>query len=192
MIEQGAIKDLPPYSLSPTMTQKEQLEPARAQNLFPAFPVALVTAGENVASYGLIHIFSFKPPLIGVGVRRSRYTYEMIEKTGDFGVNLPGKNLVDAVNLCGSKSGRDLDKFEAAGLTKMKASQISSVLIEDCPINIECKVYKKMEMPEASHDWFLGEVVQVHMDEGADADDAILYWNKKYTLVGEKVGDRKA
>ena len=174
------------------MSEKEVLEVKDAMKIFPAFPVALVTAGENVASYGLIHIFSFEPMLIGIGVRKSRHTYTMIEETGDFGVNLPGKDLVDAVNLCGRKSGRDIEKFQAAGITMMPSTKIKSVLVKECIFNMECKVYRKIEMPEATHDWFLGEVVALHSDKDANVDDVLLYWNAKYRLVGEEaLGTRK-
>ncbi|MDG6220537.1 MAG: flavin reductase family protein [Candidatus Thermoplasmatota archaeon] len=169
---------------------KKEVTVEESKGLFPAFPVALITAGENVASYGLVHIFSFTPMLIGVGVRRSRHTYDMIKKTGDFGVNLPGKDLVDAVNVCGTKSGRDVDKFEACGLTKVPGSKIKSVLVGECPINIECALHRIIEMPDSTHDWFLGEVVAARMDDGGKAEDALLYWNAKYRLVGEEIGKR--
>ncbi|MCK4718462.1 MAG: flavin reductase family protein [Thermoplasmata archaeon] len=173
------------------MTSKQPMTAEKARDLFPCFPVALVTAGDNVASFGLMHVFSFKPPIIGIGVRRTRYTYEMIEKNKDFGINLPGKDLVEAVNICGRKSGRDVDKFQLAGLTRMAPSEINSVLVEECPMNIECKLHRKIEMPEASHDWLLGEIVTAHKNEGAVPEDALLYWNQMYRLIGDAVGKRE-
>ena len=76
-----------------------------------------------------------------------------------------------AVHYCGRHSGRDVDKFEATGLTPLPAKKINSVLIKECIVNIECKGIGMIDLPFIDHTLFLGEVVMAH----ADSD----YYNKK-------------
>ena len=79
-------------------------------------------------------------PLWVVLVRPSRYTYKCIESAGCFTVNVPGADLEEACALCGSKSGRDLDKFAACGLKAAKARTVKAPAVAECPIVYECKV----------------------------------------------------
>ena len=64
---------------------------------------------------------------------------------------------------CGSTSGRNEDKFTKMHLTKAKASKVSCPMIEESPVNIECRVVEKKAL--GSHDMFMAEIVAVHADE---------------------------
>ena len=77
-------------------------------------------------------------PIWTVLVRPSRYTYRCIEHSKAFAVNVPGADLEEACALCGSKSGRDLDKLSACGLTVREAS--GAPTIAECPIHYVCRV----------------------------------------------------
>ncbi|PKK86352.1 MAG: flavin reductase family protein [Thermoplasmata archaeon HGW-Thermoplasmata-1] len=174
---------------------KKPAKLSQARNFFPNFPVALVSVGDNIISIGLVHIFSFEPHIIGIGVRRERHSYGLIKELGEFAVNIPTSDMVDAVNGCGRTSGRDTDKFEKFGLTRMDAKEIKSKLVAECPVNIECRVVKEVEFDDegarGTHPWFFGEVVAVHAEEGYDTERALLYWNGKYRREGEIVGKRE-
>jgi len=156
---------------------------------FPAFPVVLVTVGENIIAIGLVHAFSFTPLKIGIGVHPRRYSHQLLEEIKDFGVNIPKKELVEKVNICGTVSGRNVDKFKETGLTKMKPKIIKSVLIEECPVNLECDKVEKLSF-EGSHDWFVGEVVAVHKEEDYNREKALSYWDKEYRVMGDLVMKR--
>jgi flavin reductase (DIM6/NTAB) family NADH-FMN oxidoreductase RutF len=88
--------------------------------------------------WGAIGIFWARPIFI-VPVRRSRYTYGCIEKTGDFTVNLLPRKLADVASFCGTVSGRDHDKFAEAKLTAARAPGIASPVIEECVLSYVCK-----------------------------------------------------
>ena len=75
-----------------------------------------------------------------VFVRPSRHTYACIEHTGCFTVNVPTDDWSMACAICGSRSGRDVDKFEETGLTLRKASSVLAPTAEECPIAYECQV----------------------------------------------------
>jgi len=79
-------------------------------------------------------------PMWIVLVRPSRYTYECIEQSGCFTVNVPTPAMAEACAICGSRSGRDGDKCKLAGLTIGRASHVGAPIAVDCPIVYECHV----------------------------------------------------
>ncbi|CUH95431.1 hypothetical protein P22_1502 [Propionispora sp. 2/2-37] len=143
----------------------------------------LTTAGNNkintmTIGWGNIGI-AWQKPVFMVMVRPSRYTYELIEKSNEFTVSIPFKDMGRALGICGSKSGRELDKFAAAGLKTVAAKKISTPVIADCGLHYECKVIYKQEMiPEQLaaadqsacypsgdyHTLYFGEIVASYID----------------------------
>lgn len=103
------------------------------------------------------------PPMAYISVRPERYSYHMIKETGEFVINLTTKKLARVTDYCGVKSGRDVDKFKETGLTCGKASAVSVPLIEESPVNIECRVVEIKEL--GSHHMFLAKVAAVNVDE---------------------------
>lgn len=94
--------------------------------------------------------FIWNVPVFMVPVRYSRYTYEMIEKTDEFTVSVPLKgDMAKELAFCGSKSGREVDKFKELNLTAKEAQMINTPIIEECELHFECKiVYKQAMNPE--------------------------------------------
>jgi flavin reductase (DIM6/NTAB) family NADH-FMN oxidoreductase RutF len=101
--------------------------------------------------------------MLSISVRKERYSYALIEEKGQFVVNLITEKLAFATDYCGVKSGRDIDKFEAMGLTPEKASSVDVPLIKESQVNIECIVKQKLEL--GSHVMFIGEIAAVDVDE---------------------------
>lgn len=104
-----------------------------------------------------------EPPLVSVSIRKSRLSHEIISRTGEFVINLVNNKTVKACDFCGVKSGRDFDKFKETKLTKIKADLIDAPMIEECPVNMECKVKKVLEL--GSHDMFIAEILKIHVDD---------------------------
>lgn len=89
-------------------------------------------------------------PMWIVMVRPSRHTHQCIEHSNCFSVNVPGARLESAVNLCGTKSGRDGDKLAEAGLTAEKGGAALAPTIAECPIVYECQVMHRNDvLPDA-------------------------------------------
>jgi flavin reductase (DIM6/NTAB) family NADH-FMN oxidoreductase RutF len=88
--------------------------------------------------WGSIGIYWGRPVFIAP-VRKSRYTYNCIEKTGDFTVNLLPRKLADLAMFCGTVSGRDHDKFAEAHLTPASSLKVKSPVIEECVLHYECR-----------------------------------------------------
>ncbi len=89
-------------------------------------------------------------PVFTVAVRYSRHTYELIDKAGEFSISVPlSGNLKKELGFCGSKSGRDFDKFKECGFTEVKGQKTNTPLIGECDIHYECKVVYKQAMEPA-------------------------------------------
>ena len=94
-------------------------------------------------------------PIFVAYVRESRYTRELLDRTGEFTVNIPLEAAdPEILRLCGTKSGRDMDKFAALGLTAEEPELISAPGIRQLPLTLECKVIfrnvqEENRLPEA-------------------------------------------
>ena len=135
------------------------------------------------------------PAMAYISVRPSRYSYDMIRKTGEFVINLTTEKLAYATDFCGVRSGRDVDKFRKLNLTKEKAQFVSAPMIGEAPVSIECRVREVKEL--GSHDMFLADVLAVHADEAYmdknnrfRLNDAglLVYSHGEYLAGGRKVG----
>lgn len=90
-------------------------------------------------------------PIFTVFVRESRFTKSMLDKNGEFTINVPyGTYDKNILSVCGTKSGRDMDKVEALGLTLVEPEKIGVPGIRELPLTLECKViYKQAQDPDA-------------------------------------------
>ncbi len=149
---------------------KKEWKPTTA--VVPCPVVLLSVAGEdrpNIITLSWVANVCSKPPTIVAGIRPQRHSYEMVKNAGDFVLNIPSIDQIDAAEFAGTKSGRDFDKFKECNLTPIPATKVNSPMIEECPINIECKV-TKIDSPGV-HDIFTAEVLAVHVDESVLDDD---------------------
>lgn len=169
-------------------------------NMLYPLPVVLVSTSDgkgrqNIFTVAWAGTVCTNPAMVSISVRPERYSYDMIMETGEFVIHLTTKALVYATDYCGVKSGRDVDKFQEMHLTKREAEHVSAPLIEESPVNIECRVENSLEL--GTHRMFLARVLAVHADEQymdarrkfhfADA-QPIVYSHGEYYALGEKLG----
>lgn len=131
-------------------------------------PVVMVSCGNIIEEYNIITVawtgtICSDPPMCYISIRPERYSHDIIKKNGEFVINLVTSNLTRAADWCGVNSGRKFNKFIQMGLTPTHGSIVNAPLIEEAPVNIECKV--NTMMPLGTHDMFIAEVVAVHVDE---------------------------
>lgn len=173
-----------------TSFMKKYMEPKKGIGFFPHFPVVLVGCGKgkktNIITVALVHVFSFEPPCIGIGIAPARYSYELLEEHPEFTINIPSKEILKAVKMCGSLSGRNVDKFEKVGLKSRESKMIDTYGIEDCPVVLECKV--KDVTTVGDHVWYIGEVVHSSVDEKFQRGDLLQYWAGEFCVPGEHIG----
>ena len=105
-------------------------------------------------------------PVLTIAVRPERYTYELLNALGEFTVNLPGRSLSEAVEVCGKLSGREVDKFGRCGMTAVPGRQITVPAIGEAEITYECKVILTAEsMPITTHRLYFGEILSSYAEE---------------------------
>ena len=130
-------------------------------------PVVMVSCGSmenpNIITVAWTGTVNSEPPMTYVSVRKSRYSHDIIEKSGVFVINLTTEELAEATDFCGVRSGSKFDKFKETGLTPAASEKVSCPSIAESPVNLECKVVEVHEYP--THDMFVAEIVSVSVDE---------------------------
>lgn len=151
--------------------QKRRLGPC--VTFFPQPTTLVSTVGSDgsfdVMTASWVSIVSKTPPTLAVSLNRGRLTYEQIRETGCFVVNMVPVRLAVEADYCGLRSGRDRDKHEVAGLTPVPASQVAAPLIAECPLNVECRLLREVELGE--YVLVLGEILEIHAMEAAFRED---------------------
>ena len=176
---------------------KREFKPGNMLYPLPAVMVSVAskTGEKNIFTVSWAGTICSDPPMVSISVRPNRHSYHMIEETGEFVINLTTKDLTFATDYCGVVSGRDVDKFEKLGLTPLKGKVVSAPLIEESPVNIECRV--KQKIPLGTHDMFLADVVAVTVDDkymnekdsfNLQAADPIVYSHGGYFTLDKEVG----
>lgn len=139
----------------------------KSGTMLAPLPPALISCGTmekpNVMTAAWTGIVCTEPTLTYVSIRPSRYSNQLIRETGEFVINVPTVALAKAVDLCGVKSGRQVDKFVLAKITPAPCEKISAPQVLETPISIECRV--KEITSYGTHDMFLAEVVAVNIDD---------------------------
>lgn len=135
--------------------------------LLAPVPAVIVSCGSmehpNALTVAWTGIVNTKPAMTYISLQKSRYSYELIDQTGEFVINLVPQSMVKAADFCGVRSGRDMDKFAHCGFTPQQMTRVGAPGIEQSPINVECRVSKRIEL--GSHEMFLSDIVGVHVDE---------------------------
>lgn len=126
-------------------------------------PIQPLAGKPNIITVAWAGTVCTNPPMLSISVRPERYSYHMIEESGEFVVNLTTEQLVRATDFCGVRSGKDIDKFKEMHLTPLPSKEISAPGIAESPVNIECKV--REIKPLGSHTMFLADVVNVTVDD---------------------------
>jgi flavin reductase (DIM6/NTAB) family NADH-FMN oxidoreductase RutF len=144
---------------------KVNLKPTTTMFPLPAMLITCVDASgkPNIITLAWVGIVNSEPPMVSISIRPGRHSHGLIKASQEFVVNIPSEKMIGKVDLCGVVSGRDVDKFSETELTPMPAQEVSPPLIEECYVNLECKV--KRIIPLGSHDLFLGEIVAIHIDD---------------------------
>lgn len=143
---------------------KKKINPTE-RFLYPV-PCVLVTCGKdkpNIITIAWTGIICSDPPQLYISIRPTRYSYSIIKEEGVFGINLPKADMAEKVDICGTTSGKDVDKFSLCNFTILRGEVTGVPLIMECPINIECEVINMLEV--GVHHTFIGKVVNIYVDE---------------------------
>ena len=147
----------------------------------------------TIAHIGIVN--HARPYLISLSSAKAHYTNAGITENRAFSVNIPSENLVVKTDYAGLVSGKNTDK---SNLFEIFYGEVENApLIKECPINMECRLYDIYDT--ATHDLFIGEIVETHADESVLTDGKIdlaklkpLLFDMssiKYWSVGKVVAD---
>ena len=135
-------------------------------SMFP-MPAAVISVGigeeANLITLAYVGKMCAKPPIIAISMRPMRHSYGLIEKHREFVINYPTKDQLKEMDYCGTRSGRDVNKWNELNLTKEQGVVVKVPMVKEFPWNMECKVVNRIEL--GSHVCYFGEVVATHSDE---------------------------
>lgn len=164
-------------------------------------PAVMVTCGASKDEYNIITIawvgtICTNPPMCYISVRPERHSYSIIKKNMEFVINITTEELAKATDWCGVRSGSKYDKFKEMKLTPGKSKVVNCPIIEEAPINIECRVKEILSL--GSHDMFIAEVVNVQVDDNfinketgkfeLDKSNPLVYLHGNYYGLGSIIG----
>lgn len=176
---------------------KQYWKPGNMLYPLPAVMVSCRRPGEkpNIITVAWTGTVCSSPAMVSISVRKERYSYEILKDTREFVINLATKKLVRALDYCGVRSGKDVDKYKEMHLTELPSRVIGAPGIAESPVNIECRITDVK--PLGSHDLFLAEVVNVTVEDrymdangkfGLNQAGLITYSHGEYFELGRKVG----
>ncbi len=166
--------------------------------LYP-LPAVMVTCGYedniNIITIAWTGIICTNPAMTYISLRKERYSYDIIKKSGVFAINLATEELCKALDYCGVRSGINENKFASMNLSYEKAPLTGCPVLTASPLNIECRVKSITEL--GSHDMFLSEIAGINAEEKyidangrftLDKCKLIAYSHGKYYTLGKEIG----
>jgi len=124
---------------------------------------ALVDGKPNFMTAAWGGIANSEPPMISVAIRHGRYTRKGITENLTFSVNIPSVDMVKAVDYCGITSGAKVDKVKACQFKVFYGKLDNAPLVEQCPVNLECRVVHILDL--GSHSLIVGRIEETHVTQ---------------------------
>ena len=150
--------------------EKSKLGPEPILLPMPALVVGANVMGKpNFMIASWCGIAAFKPPAITVALNRARHTLKGIKENGTFSVNIPSCEIIKKADFCGIYSGRKKDKSQI--FETFYGELKTAPLIEECPINLECKALHYLDMK--THILIVGEIVETYVNRGCLTDGKV-------------------
>jgi flavin reductase (DIM6/NTAB) family NADH-FMN oxidoreductase RutF len=127
--------------------------------------ILTVNAGgkKNAMAAAWHSAISFKPPLYGVAVAPKRYTYQLIVKAGEFGINFVPFEAAELIASVGGSGGSETDKFRKFNIAEDKPLKTKVPILRDAYAAYECKLVDNKTYGD--HAWMVGEIVAVHFTD---------------------------
>jgi len=128
---------------------------------------ALLVAGKDRPSPMTVSWGGFgtlwQRPVVTVFVRPTRHTFSLLDRHPEFTLNFLPESQRDALDLCGTRSGRDLDKWAAAGLEKLPGERVAVPRVGGAELSLECRVLSTADVePSRFLDPEIAELYPLH------------------------------
>ena len=133
-----------------------------SEQIFPRVVALICTSNKegkpNVMTATFLMPISFGPKILAVSIAPTRYSFENLKEVPEFTLNILTKEMKEIAEICGSFSGRKVDKFKIAKLEIEKSEKVLPPVIKNCPISLECKVLEMKEFGD--HFLVVGKVLK--------------------------------
>jgi flavin reductase (DIM6/NTAB) family NADH-FMN oxidoreductase RutF len=143
-----------------------ELSLSKVYQLLEPGPVVLLTttrrSGSNIMTMSWHMMVEFEPPLVACVVSNANYSFAALRATGECVIAIPSAKLAAKVVKIGNSSGRDMNKFEACGLTPIAAERVAPPLVAECFANLECRVINTRMVRR--YNLFILEVLKAWID----------------------------
>lgn len=177
--------------------EREIWKPGNMLYPLPAVMVSCRREGEkpNIITAAWAGTICTNPAMLSISLRPERYSYAIIKESGCFVVNLVTEELTYAMDYCGVKSGKQVDKFQELKLTAIPAKYVKAPMIGESPVSIECEVEQILEL--GSHHMFLAKVLAVQVKKECldeknrlrlNETGLVTYSHGAYFRLGKKTG----
>lgn len=163
---------------------------SKVNSLLESGPVILVTtahnADHNVMPMSWHMMVDFNPPLVSFVMSDENYSFELLSGSGECVIAIPTLEIAEKAIKCGKTSGSETNKFKAFGLNAIKAEMVVSPLIEDCYVNLECRVADISLVKR--YGLFIVEVVKAWINPAISEPKTIHHLGKDdYMVSGHKI-----
>jgi flavin reductase (DIM6/NTAB) family NADH-FMN oxidoreductase RutF len=125
----------------------------------------------NIITIAWLIPVSVNPPLLGLSIRNTRYSYKLIKTTGEFVINIAPSDLAQEALYCGTRSGSQVNKFSDTGLTPIAAQNVRPPIIKECMAYVECRLKQDLEIGD--HNLFIAEVLAAYVKPNTLGDDSL-------------------
>jgi len=143
-----------------------------AQTILYSTPAVIVGARvdgkPNFSTYAWCGIVNSEPPTISISMRYKHHTLKGVHQNGTFSVNIPSVDEVVETDYCGMVSGRDADKARKCNFTVYYGKLETAPLIEECPVNLECRVLHSLRL--GTHEMLIGQIEEVYITDSCLTD----------------------
>jgi len=131
-------------------------------------PLALVTVLEddgnvNVTTVASLSPLPGEPSRLVMGILEENFTSQLLEKRGEFVVNFVTSEMRSIARACGSYSGKEINKLNICDLQLSPARTVEAPIIEECPLNIECRVIDILKLGDLN--LFVSEIQVLEVAE---------------------------
>lgn len=162
-----------------------------ARSLVLPLPVTLVTcrarpgdaATDNIIPLSWVGIVDYDPQTVSLSIGKNKYSAGVIAARREFGLCIAPVHLMEAVDRCGHTHGDRTDKFAMTGLTRVAAHRIDASIIAECPVCLECRVGKVVELP--THRLYIAEVLCTHVADDLLTEDGVDMARSKILCYGD-------
>lgn len=170
------------------MTKREINPVDYAGDILKALPRGILVNTSNgkkdntmIIGWGTMGV-EWSVPIFAIYIREGRFTRELLDESREFTVSIPyGEYDRSIVKICGAQTGRNIDKFKEAGLTRVTGEAVSSPAVKELPLTLECKVVFRKEQGIGLIDKKFSNMYPADVDSaatGANKDCHIAYYGE--------------